>query len=158
MNELTKYKMSLKQQVRSLCAEPGEDDGRAPHPQRGRRARGRRKSAVKQQVGRIDRKTCQLCRQVAVTLDGVFADCGDAVLRNLHVAGVAPYPDASRLLVTVSALDGGPGPPGGPGVVLDHLDRASGRLRCEVAASVTRKRAPVLFYRVAEPALARVST
>jgi hypothetical protein len=149
----------MKQQVRTLCAEPGEDDGRAPHPDARRRARGRRSSGrAKQQVRQIERKACQLCRQVAVTLDEVFADCGDAVLRNLHVASVAPYPDTSRLMVTVSEVDGGPGPSGGPGIVLEHLDRASGHLRCEVAASVTRKRAPLLFYRVAEPALTKIST
>ena len=37
---------------------------------------------------------------------------------------------------------------------MDHLERASGHLRYEIAASVTRKRAPLLFYRLAEPALA----
>jgi hypothetical protein len=105
----------------------------------------------------MDRKACQLCRQVAVTLDEVFADCGDAVLQNLHVAGVAPYPDASRLLVTVSSVDGGPGPSGGPGAVLEHLEHASGHLRFEVSAAVTRKRAPLLYYRVAGPAIAGTS-
>jgi ribosome-binding factor A len=90
---------------------------------------------------------------VAVTLDEVFAECGDAVLQNLHVASVAPFPDASRLLVTVSPVDGQLGPSGGPEVVLDHLNRASGHLRFEIAAAVTRKRAPLLFYRLAEPAL-----
>ncbi len=56
---------------------------------------------------RFDRKAAQLCRQVAVTLDEVLAECGDGVLRNLHVVDVAPFPDASRLLVTVSAVDAG---------------------------------------------------
>jgi ribosome-binding factor A len=147
--------MPLKQQVRSLCAEPGEDDGRAPHAKWRKGVRGLRGGRAADRVRQIDRKACQLCRQVAVTLDEVFAECGDGVLRNLHVASVAPYPDASRLLVSISTVDGGPGPPGGPAVVLDHLERASGHLRCEVAAAITRKRAPLLFYRVAEPALAR---
>ena len=37
--------------------------------------------------------------------------------------------------------------------VLEHLQRASGHLRCEVAAAVTRKRAPLLVYRLANPAV-----
>jgi ribosome-binding factor A len=152
-----KYRMPLAHQVRSLCAEPGEDDGRDPHSIARRGPRSRRKSAAKGQARRIDRKAAQLCRQVALTLDEVFADCGDPVLRNLHVAGVAPYPDGSRLVVSVSSIDGGPGPPGGPSVILNHLDRATGHLRSEVAAAVTRKRAPLLFYRVAEPAIARTT-
>jgi ribosome-binding factor A len=154
------HKVSLKDQIRSLCADPGEDDGKDPHASARRRAHGRRGGSVNPQIRRVDRKACQLCRQVALTLDAAFADCGDPVLQNLHnlhAASVAPYPDGSRLLVTVSSIDGGPGPAGGPSVVLEHLDRAGGHLRCEVAAAVTRKRAPLLFYRVAEPAISRSS-
>ena len=88
---------------------------------------------------------------MAVTLDEVLAECGDGVLRDLHVVDVEPFPDASRLLVTVSAVDAGdPGSPA-PEAVLEHLQHAGGHLRCEVASAVTRKRAPVLVYRLAEP-------
>jgi hypothetical protein len=97
---------------------------------------------------------CQLCRQVAETLDEVLADCGDGILRGLRVATVVPCPNASRLLVTVAPIDGRLTPEAGPKVVMDHLERASGHLRYEIAASVTRMRAPLLFYRLAEPALA----
>jgi hypothetical protein len=97
---------------------------------------------------------CQLCRQVAETLDEVLADCGDGVLRGLRVATVVPCPNASRLLVTVAPIDGRLAPEAGPKVVMEHLERASGHLRYEMAASVTRKRAPLLFYRLAQPALA----
>jgi ribosome-binding factor A len=89
-----------------------------------------------------------------VTLDEVFADCGDDVLQGLYVASATPFPDSSRLLVTVSSIDARPGTAIGPDVVLDHLNRASGHLRCEIAAAVTRKRAPLLLYQVAQPALA----
>jgi ribosome-binding factor A len=71
-------------------------------------------------------------------------------LRSLKVVSVTPAPDASRLLVTVE-----PVPPAGaadPGLVLARLGRASGWLRSEVAAAVTRKRAPVLTFRLAPPA------
>ena len=59
-------------------------------------------------------KVCQLCRQVAETLDEVLADCGDGVLRGLRVATVMPYPNASRLLVTVAPVDGRMAPEAGP--------------------------------------------
>ena len=102
---------------------------------------------------RANRKVLQLCRQVAVTLDGVLADCGDLVLQNLHVASVAPFPDGSRLLVTVASVDGLPARVGAPEVVLEHLNHASGHLRREIALAVTRKRTPLLVYRLAVPAL-----
>ena len=116
--------------------------------------RSRRSSTSANVNGRLERKVCQLCRQVAETLDEVLADCGDGVLRSLRVASVVPYPNASRLLVTVAAVDGRLAPDAGPKVVMEHLERASGHLRYEIAAAVTRKRAPLLQYRLAEPALA----
>jgi ribosome-binding factor A len=94
---------------------------------------------------RGDRKALQLCRQVADTLGQVLSgECHDDVLRSLQVVTVAPAPDASQLLVIVAPaladdrLD--------PVEVLQHLDACSGRLRCEVAASITRKRAPRLAF------------
>jgi ribosome-binding factor A len=142
-----------KKQVGSLCAEVGEGDGQDPHwraPRRSRRRSSRRAHAAER---RLERKAHQLCRQVAVTLDEVFAECGDSVLRGLHVVDVVPYPDASRLLATVTLVDGRPKAIA-PADVLKHLERASGHLRCEITAAVTRKRAPLLLYRVAAPALA----
>src|SRR5262249_41871944 len=108
---------------------------------------------LKSQVGAVNRKACQLSRQVAVTLDEVLAECGDLVLQGLHVLSVAPCPDASRLLVTVTPVDGRPGTALPPEAVLDHLQRANGHLRCGVAAAVTRRRAPQLIYRLADPAI-----
>jgi hypothetical protein len=43
-------------------------------------------------------------------------------------------------------------------MVLEHLQRASGHLRCEVASAVTRRRAPLLVYRVADPVLAEIES
>ena len=94
--------------------------------------------------GRPERKVCQLCRQVAVTLDEVLADCGDGVLRGLRVATVVPCPNASRLLVTVAPIDGRLRPESGPKIVMQHLERASGHLRYEISSAVTRKRAPAV--------------
>jgi ribosome-binding factor A len=140
--------------VHRYCAAAGEEDGQDPHLNKRRRAHRNRSAPGQAQSGRLERKVCQLCRQVAETLDEVLADCGDGVLRGLRVATVVPCPNASRLLVTVAPIDGRLVPEAGPKVVMDHLERASGHLRYEIAASVTRKRAPLLFYRLAEPALA----
>jgi len=148
-----RHHLPLKEQVRSLCAELGEDDGQNPHPRARRRARRGSTRKAGPQVRPLERKASQLCRQVAVTLDEVLAECGDAVLQGLHVANVVPFPDASRLLVSVMPVDGQPGPAFAPVAVLEHLERASGHLRSEIAAAVTRKRAPSLLYRLAEPAL-----
>ena len=112
---------------------------------------GRRSRESKPPAGAGDRKAHQLCRQVGQTLDEVLAECGDAVLQGLRVEGVEPFPDASRLLVTVAFIDDRPGKMAEVGLVVDHLHRASGHLRSEVATAVTRKRAPLLLYRLAEP-------
>ncbi len=143
---------SSKDGLRSLCAEIGDDDGDAPRLRSWRKSRARRsKSRESQpQVGADVRKAYQLCRQVGQTLDEVLAECGDAVLQGLRVEGVEPFPDASRLLVTVTFIDNRPGRMAEVGFVVNRLQRASGHLRCEVATAVTRKRAPLLLYRMAE--------
>src|SRR5262245_33648812 len=105
---------------------------------------GERLSGDKRQAARShggDRKLRQLCRQVADTLGLVLSgECNDDVLRSLHVVAVTPAPDAAQLLVLVAPalaedrLD--------PADVLTRLAASSGRLRYEVAAAITRKRAP----------------
>ncbi|HWE40346.1 MAG TPA: ribosome-binding factor A [Isosphaeraceae bacterium] len=122
--------------LRSLCAEVHPDDGVDPRERA--RSSGRKKAP---------RKGRQLCKQVAETLDGVLAGEGDALLQSLRVVAVEPAPDLARLLVTVaSAL---PGAAIDPAAVLDHLGRAAGHLRSEVAAAITRRKAPSLAFRVA---------
>jgi ribosome-binding factor A len=159
-----RHHFPAKNQIRGLCAELGEEDGLDPRlaPRRtGHGGRHHSSSGPGPGLGfgpqgrPVDRKACQLCRQVAVTLDEVLADCGDSVLQNLYVVDVTPFPDASRLMVAVASVDGKTERELGPEVVLEHLQHASGHLRCEVAAAVTRKRAPVLIYRLAYPALLR---
>jgi len=78
-------------------------------------------------------------------------DCRDELLQSLHVISVVPAPNSSRLLVTVSAdlpieeFD--------PQKILELLERHTGRLRCEVAASISRKRVPSLAFHVVGPSL-----
>jgi hypothetical protein len=55
--------------------------------------------------------------------------------------------------VTVSAL-GAEAPDGpSPETVLEHLQHAGGHLRSEVAAAVTRRRTPLLVYRLQDPTI-----
>jgi ribosome-binding factor A len=150
-----RHHFPLKKRMRSLCAELGEDDGLDPHlwsRRIGRAGQARGNGSAAPLHGRpVDRKASQLCRQVALTLDEVLPDCGDGVLQALRVVEVAPFPDASRLLVTVASVDGKTEREYGLETVLEHLRHASGHLRCEVAAAVTRKRAPLLVYHLANP-------
>jgi len=98
------------------------------------------------------RKAKQLCRQVADTLDLVLGDCHDERLQALHVMSVVPAPHSSRLLVTVSADLAGD--EFDPQEILQLLDQQTGRLRGEVAASINRKRVPILAFLVVGPWLA----
>lgn len=95
-----------------------------------------------------DRKTLQLCSQVADTLNYVLSgECDDELLQNLQVLSVVPAPNASQLLVTVypiTATD----PQFNASDVHRRLSGAVGRLRSEVAASITRKKAPRLLFQV----------
>jgi ribosome-binding factor A len=96
--------------------------------------------------GKTHRKALQLCAQVMRTLNSVLVGEGDPVLRDLLVAEVVPAPDTKRLLVSVvlapSAAEYD------PVEVLSHLHQAQGHLRSEVAAEITRKKAPELSFRV----------
>jgi ribosome-binding factor A len=115
------------------CDLPGQDDEVDPRLDR-------REGAS----GTFRRKARQLCAQVARTLNGVLAECGDDVLRELLVESVVPSPNTLRLLVTVvpcSAIE--------VSQVLQHLERARGRLRSETATAIHRRRAPDLSFRVA---------
>jgi ribosome-binding factor A len=92
------------------------------------------------------RKTLQLCREAERTLSAVLGgECDDDLLRELVVVSVVPAPNAGRLLVTVAR-------PGSVAVpveeVLRRLLGVSGRLRGELAAAVSRRKAPELAFRV----------
>jgi ribosome-binding factor A len=158
MRAIMRHQRPSEEEFSRFCAQLGEEDGEDPHLLKRRISHRKKDSSDPTQSRRFQRKACQLCRQVAETLDEVLADCGDEILRGLRVTTVAPYPDASRLMVAVAPVDGRVAPAIAPDVVIEHLERASGHLRFEIAAAVTRKRTPVLLYRLAEPALARVES
>jgi ribosome-binding factor A len=129
-----KSKKPSRKQMPALCAEVDPDDGLDP------KAYFR---STKAHTNR-NRKAHQLCSQVADTLNLVLGECGDEILRNLQVVAVTPAPDSSQLLVLVApAIEG---EPANPGEVLARLSAAAGRLRGEVAAAITRRRAPKLSF------------
>ena len=126
-----------REMLRTHCGELHEDDGVDP--------RDYFRSGMNRH--RQSRKAKQLCRQVAETLGLVLSgDCRDEILQSLQVVSVVPAPNTSRLLVTVAAdvpdaqLD--------RGSIIERLHAQSGRLRSEVAASINRKRVPVLVFEV----------
>jgi ribosome-binding factor A len=122
----------------TAAAEVGPGDGLDPRLDR----RG-------QDGRKLGRKALQLCGQVAQTLMCVLPCSGNDVLRDLVVIGVTPV-GAGRLLVTLGRS------PSAPAVsdtlVLEHLARAQGWLRNEVAAAVHRRKAPDLVFRVSKDA------
>jgi ribosome-binding factor A len=119
-----------------LCGKMGPEDGMDP-----------RKFARKGRPRKGDRKVRQLCSQVAETLGLVLSgECADDLLQSLQIVAVDPAPDASQLLVTVRA--GMPGETIDPDDATERLTEIMGKLRCEVAAAITRKRAPKLIFRV----------
>lgn len=93
-----------------------------------------------------ERKTRQLCGQVAEAVSLALAECDDPVLNELLVEAVQPAPSASRLRVIVSA------PPGAsaPGI-FEALEKVRGYLRHEVAGQISRKRTPELCFELAPP-------
>jgi len=93
------------------------------------------------------RKARQLCRQVERALNLAFADRnGEDALGGLFVDEVSPAPDCGRLLVHVVIPADRPSAD-----VISALRSESPRLRSEVAAAITRKRAPELLFIPASP-------
>jgi ribosome-binding factor A len=127
-----------RRQMLSSCAEVREDDGIDPQ------------DFFKPEINnkKTNRKTLQLCSQIADTMNVLLPDCHDELLHLLQVASVVPAPDASQLLVMVYPIVQGD-KPFDPNEVLDHLAQAAGYLRSEVAAAITRKRVPSLLFQVA---------
>jgi len=133
---MKKHKKPSRKDMLSICGEIRPDDGIDP-----------RELTRSGRPRKDDRKARQLCRQVAETLAQVLSgECSDEVLQSLQIIAVEPAPDASQLLVTVSA--GLPGDALDSQIVEAHLAAARAKLRSEVAAAITRKRAPTLIFRV----------
>jgi len=126
----------VRDSLSTFRAEADADDGADP------RDFFKKESSTKQS----GRKSQQLCAQVADSLQHLFGgECGDEVLHAICLIEVSPAPDASQLLVLVGPAVGGAA--FSADEVLAALDHASGWLRTEIAAAITRKRAPRLVFR-----------
>lgn len=135
-DSLLMKRKSSRKILESMCGQPGPDDGLDP------------RAFFRPACDRRDsRKDWQVCRQVFETLNSVLSgETGDDVLRSLLVCEVVPAPDATRLLVSVQSLDRTEG--SAPAVILERLQQATGRLRAEVARSISRRKVPELVFRV----------
>ena len=127
-------KRPSKRQMQSLCGEIHSDDGIDPteffRPVRKRNSN--------------HRKAQQLCHQVADTLSLVLSGEFGEELRDLRVVAVTPAPDATQLLVLVAPAIAADSVD--PDAVVAKLAAVAGRLRGEVAAAITRRRAPKLLF------------
>ncbi len=136
---MTRKRISEKK-LRPYCGEVHEDDGIDP-------AEFFRPTRKKDSN---HRKAQQLCHQVADTLSLVLGGAFGPTLRDLRIVAVRPAPDTSQLLVLVAPAVAGDRLD--PDAVIAELTAAAGGLRGEVAAAITRKRAPkLLFQFVAGP-------
>lgn len=109
------------------CDELGPGDGLDP-----------RLDPIERKPG--NRKALQLCAQVANALNMALADCSDDCLREAFVESVVPAPDSSHMLVKIrTALDK---------ELINALQKASGRMRNEIAGAIHRKKVPQLRFDV----------
>jgi ribosome-binding factor A len=112
-----------------------------------RRGYQNRRGFVGDRQASPDRKTMQLCRQVERVLSQVLGgEIDDEILLSVNVVSVTPAPDAGQLCVTVA--------PWAAGETVDSKDIQARlhfhapKLRSEVAAAISRRKAPMLVYRV----------
>jgi ribosome-binding factor A len=96
--------------------------------------------------GQAGRKALQLCGQVRDALGVILPGLADEVLRGLTVVSVEPAPHTGRLRVTVAVPS--PADATDRTTAAEHLGRAAGLIRREVAASVHRRKAPELTFEV----------
>ena len=88
-----------------------------------------------------ERKDQQLCEQVHQAISLALADFDDDAFSGLHVVSVLPNPHVGRLQVRLEAPQGAD-----MTYMQECLERASGRLRSEVASSIHRKKVPTLTF------------
>lgn len=91
-----------------------------------------------------DHKVFQVCRQVYDVLSLALAEIDDPLIDDLILARVTPAPNASRVVVILvparADIDSTE--------ALSRLEEFAADLREEVAAEVSRRRAPELVFRI----------
>ena len=123
----------LRASMLDLCGELHEDDGIDP------------KIYFKNKLNRKgDRKTQQLCQQVARALNLCLNDCDDPIVQLMYLVNVIPAPDSSCLMVHVECDNS----------EYQHADammairNQTARLQFEISRSINRKRVPNLIFSV----------
>ena len=121
----------LRASMLKSCSTINEDDGVDP-----------REYFKSRRNQKENRKTQQLCQQVARTLNLCINDCDDLLVESMFVIAVIPAPDSSCLMVHVLCdVDD-----------FDHNDamvaiqNQTTRLQFEIARSIHRKRVPNLLF------------
>jgi ribosome-binding factor A len=136
-----------RRKLRADCAELSPEDGADPRLYFRSRTEDFAPGPMAAELSRppVPRKTQQLCAQTARVLAyGLAGDSRDEILADLDVVSVSPAPDSSQLLVTVTLRPGAEPHPAA--VIAQRLQQASARLREEVSAAITRRRAPRLVF------------
>lgn len=119
-----------------LCGSLHADDGVDP-----------RSFSKPERQNKPNRKDLQLCSQASRALSmAIAAEVRDSLLRDVLIDSVQPAPDASRLTVVVRVP--GDTDAGRLAAIEASLKRRRGFLRSEVAAAISRKRAPELTFQV----------
>ena len=116
-----------------LAADRGAEDGGDP-----REFHARPWNAPRQ----ARRKGRQLCGQIQDALLIALASSADEVLQNLTLVSVESAPHTGRLRVRVGAEN--------RAMARAALARATGYLRCEVAAVICRRAVPELVFEVVD--------
>lgn len=125
---------NLRASMLESCGEIHEDDGVDPRtyfqPRRNQKE---------------NRKTKQLCQQIARTINLCLNDCDNPIVQAMFLVGVQPAPDSSCLLlhieVDIDDFD--------CDAALDAVRQQVPRLQFEIARSINRKRVPNLVFSVA---------
>jgi ribosome-binding factor A len=102
---------------------------------------------MKQERGHRGHKDLQVCRQVFDALTYALAELDDPVIDELVLVSVTPAPNAARVQVNLMPAHAGVDRE----AALARLAEIGSALRAEVAAEVTRKRAPELAFHLGYP-------
>lgn len=96
---------------------------------------------------KLDRKAAQLCEQVRQALDFIIPDSLQDMELDALVVSVQPAPNTGHLLVLLTGVD-----PNQDDLELQEaISERAGSIRTSVAASIQRRKAPTLTYRVIRP-------
>ena len=129
--------------IGAVCDGLYEDDGIPPSESKRHR---QRKTHTRSKQRQRHRKRAQLIQQVEQALVLFLADQEDEALLSLSLRSVEPAPDSTHLRATLH-----PQPPG-DGEVIDlielqrRLDLLGAAARITIAASIHRKKAPLISF------------